>query len=57
MQKSDLRITPRKRSPDIEAVRALALTLRKRYLLTFPVQDAEFMLSKGWTIIITNNEY
>lgn len=54
MQKCDLRI---EREPDIGDVRALALTLRKRYLLTYPVESAERMLNKGFKIIITNCEY
>lgn len=53
MQKNDRRIN----SDIMEDLRALALTLRRRYLLTFPVASADRMLNKGFKIIITNCEY
>lgn len=42
---------------DLDGVRALVLTLRKRYLLTYPVESANRMLDKGIKVTITNNQY
>lgn len=53
MQKNDRRVN----SDSMEDFRALALTLRRRYLLTFPVESAGRMLNKGFKIIVTNCEY
>lgn len=47
MQKNDLRV-------DREDASVLALTLRRRYLLTFPLESAARMLNKGFKIIINN---
>lgn len=55
MQRTDLRIECAK--PTNLTLVELALTLRKRYLLTFPVEGAKRMLNKGFKIIITNCEY
>lgn len=54
MQENDIRIT---HDLGIVGLRVLALTLRRRYLLTFPVESAERMLNKGFKIIITNGQY
>lgn len=53
MQKNDRRVN----SDSMEDLRDLVITLRWRYLLTFPVESAERMLNKGFKIIITNCEY
>lgn len=53
-QKTDKVVTTK---TDMGGVRALALTLRKRYGLTFPVGSAEHMLENGFKLTITNNKY
>lgn len=52
MQRTDLRIECAK--PTNLTFLALALTLSKLYLLTFPVEGAKRMLNKGFKIVITN---
>lgn len=54
MQKNDRRVDG---DYCMEDLRALVLTLRKRYLLTHPVESAERIINKGFKIIITNCEF
>lgn len=53
-QKTDNVVT---RKSDMEGVRALVLTLRKRYLLTYPVESANRMFEKGFKVTINHNEF
>lgn len=53
MQKNDRRVD----SDSMDDLRALIITLHKRYLLTYPVESAERIINKGFKIIITNGEF